>query len=209
MSQYHKQTPIIMPEYGRNVQNMVAHAITISDREARNRCAQHIVRTMMGLVPERREHPDSDQVYWDHLALISNFELDIDYPEGTITQEKLISKSQPMPYVRHHIRFRYYGHLIEGMIRKACEMPVGRERATLEFFIATQMKRSYMTWNSEIVDDLKIFKDLYELSQGQIMLTPENCKIVINPNSIDRGGRQRLGKRPAGNKGQGNPRGHR
>ncbi len=190
-----KLNPITLPEYGRHIQKMVEYAISIEDREARNRCARTIVRTMMGLAPERRESPDSDQVYWDHLALISKFQLDIDFPEGTITQEKLESKPERTPYVANRIRFRYYGHIIEGMIKKACTMPMGRERASLEYFIATQMKRSYMTWNSDTVDDVKIFKDLFELSEGQIMLTPENCKLNINPNSIDRGGKQKVSKK--------------
>ncbi len=184
-----------MPEYGRHIQKMVEYAIGIEDRSVRNRCARQIVRTMAGLLPERRERADSDQVYWDHLALISGFRLDVDYPEGTITQEKINSRPAPAPYPSHRIRYRYYGHIIEGMIQHVCTLPMGRERAMLEYFIATQMKRSYMTWNSEVVEDLKIFKDLYELSEGQIMLTPENCKIIINPNSIDRGGKQRVGKR--------------
>lgn len=188
-------SPITMPEYGRHIQKMVEYAISIEDRERRNRTAATIVRTMMGLAPERRETPESDQVYWDHLALISGFRLDIDYPEGTITQEKVENAPTSIPYTDHNIRFRYYGHIIEGMIQHACQMPEGKERAALEYFIATQMKRSYMTWNSDVVDDLKIFKDLFELSQGQIMLTPENCKIIINPNSIDKGGKQKVSKK--------------
>lgn len=161
----------------------------------RNRVAQTIVRTMAGLVPERREGVDDDQVYWDHLALISQFRLDIDYPEGTITAERHNALPEPIPYPSNQVRFRYYGHLIESMIKHACGMQQGRERAALEYFIATQMKRSYMTWNSETVDDLKIFKDLFELSEGRIMLTPENCKLIINPNSIDRGGKQKVSKK--------------
>lgn len=190
-----KLDPITMPEYGRHVQHMVEYAISIESRAARNKAARAIVRTMMGLVPDRREAPDSDQVYWDHLALISGFRLDIDYPEGTITQEKAQRRPERIPYINNRVRFRYYGHIIEGMIKRVCEMPVGRERAMLEYFIATQMKRSYMTWNSDTVDDIKIFKDIFELSEGQIMLTPENCKIIINPNSIDRGGKQKVSKK--------------
>lgn len=191
----YKQEPIAMPEYGRHIQNMVNYCIQIEDREARNRCAHSIVRTMSGLLPERRESPDSDQVYWDHLALISKFKLDVDYPEGTITEEQHYAKPDKLPYPTGKLRYRYYGSIIEGMIARVRSMEHGAERAALEYFIALQMKRSYMTWNSDTVDDLKIFKDIFEISEGDIMLTPENCKLSINPNSIDRTGRQRVSKK--------------
>lgn len=189
---------ITMPEYGRHVQKMVEYAISLEDRVLRNRCARQIVRTMASLQPERRERPGDDQVYWDHLALIAQFRLDVDYPKGTITQERANALPERVPYTDHHIKYRYYGYHIEGMIKHVCTMPVGRERAMLEYFIATQMKRGYMTWNNEVVEDLRIFQDLYALSEGQIMLTPENCKIIINPNTIDRGGKQRVSKKQAG-----------
>ncbi|MDO4707326.1 MAG: DUF4290 domain-containing protein [Porphyromonadaceae bacterium] len=191
----YKQEPIAMPEYGRHIQNMVNYCIQIEDREARNRCAHNIVRTMSGLLPERRESLDSDQVYWDHLALISKFKLDVDYPEGTITEEQHHAKPDKLPYPTGKLRYRYYGSIIEGMIARVRSMEHGAERAALEYFIALQMKRSYMTWNSDTVDDLKIFKDIFEISEGDIMLTPENCKLSINPNSIDRTGRQRVSKK--------------
>lgn len=191
---------IRVPEYGRHIQKMVDFVVALPDRERRNRLAHSIIKTMRGLVPELAETPNGDQVYWDHLALISGFKLDIDYPEGTLTEERLNEPVTKPPYTEHHIRFRYYGHHITGMIEKVAQMPMSRERAELEYFIALQMKRGYMTWNSEVVDDIKIFKDLFELSKGEIMLTPENCRLIINPNSIDKGGKQRVklpGKAPA------------
>ncbi len=192
MKYNNKLEAIRVPEYGRHIQKMVDFAISIPERDRRNRIALSIVRTMRGLAPELGDTPSGEQIYWDHLALISDFNLDIDYPEGTLTRERLNTSIEKPAYTEHRIRFRYYGHLIEAMIREVCKMPVGKERAELEYFIALQMKRGYMTWNNEVVDDLKIFKDLYELSNGEIMLTPENCKLVINPNSIDRSGKQRV-----------------
>lgn len=189
---------IRMPEYGRHIQKMVDFLISVPERDRRNQLAHSVIRTMAGLVPELGDSPVGQQVYWDHLAIISDFRLDIDYPEGTITQERLHETIKKPEYTSHQMAYRYYGYLIEGMIKQVCQMPIGRERAELEYFIAVQMKRGYMTWNSDLVEDIKIFKDLYELSQGQIMLTPENCKLVINPNSIDRGGKQKVAKKQSG-----------
>lgn len=195
MEYSNKYEAIRMPEYGRHIQKMVDYTMTVKDRDRRNSLAQGIVRTMRGLVPELKDTPCGDQVYWDHLAIISKFQLDIDFPEGTLTEERLNEVIDKPNYTSHRIRYRYYGHLIEGMIQQICSMPVGKERSELEYFLAIQMKRGYMTWNSEIVEDIKIFKDLYEMSGGEIMLTPENCKLVINPNSIDRGGKQKVAKK--------------
>lgn len=178
-----------MPEYGRNIQNMVRHCMSIEDREERNRCAREIVRTMATLLPEKSQGAGHELSYWDHLAIISNFELDIDYPEGTITRERIDLKAEKPEYPGSLIKYRYYGRLIEGMIQRVCAMEQGPERAAAEYFIALQMKRDYMTWNQDNVEDLKIFKDLFELSDGQILLTPENCKLSINPNTIDRPGK--------------------
>ena len=176
-----------MPEYGRNIQRMVAHCRTIEDREERNRCARTIIRAMEAIVPEKGAALDKETIYWDHLAIMADFELDVDYPAGTITREEITLKTEKPEYPGHLIQYRYYGHFIVGMIRKVCEMEMGPERSAAEYFVAMQMKRDYMTWNQETVEDIKIFKDLFELSDGQILLTPENCK--LNPNTIDKPGK--------------------
>ena len=185
--EYNNQLPpIILPEYGRHIQNMVAHCKGIEDREERNACARSIIRAMEAIVPEKGAGADKETIYWDHLAIMADFDLDVDYPEGTITREAILHQSQKPDYPGHFIKYRYYGHFIEGMIQRVCQMEMGPERAAAEYFIALQMKRDYMTWNQENVEDIKIFKDLFELSDGQILLTPENCKLNINPNTIDK-----------------------
>ena len=186
--EYNNQLPpIILPEYGRHIQNMVAHCKGIEDREERNACARSIIRAMEAIVPEKGAGADKETIYWDHLAIMADF--DVDYPEGTITREAILHQSQKPDYPGHFIKYRYYGHFIEGMIQRVCQMEMGPERAAAEHFIALQMKRDYMTWNQENVEDIKIFKDLFELSDGQILLTPENCKLNINPNTIDKPGK--------------------
>lgn len=190
-----KLNPIVLPEYGRNIQNMVQHCIGIENREKRNKAALQIISTMRTLSPSHLESEGAENIYWDHLAIISDFKLDIDYPEGTITEEKVKAKIERLPYESNNVKFRYYGQIIEGMVKEIASMEMGKHRAMLEYFIALQMKRAYMTWNRDTVDDLTIFKDLFVLSDGAIMLTPENCKLVINPNSIDRGGKQKVPKK--------------
>ena len=144
--EYNNQLPtIILPEYGRHIQNMVAHCKTIKDREERNACARSIIRSMEAIVPEKGAGIDKETIYWDHLAIMADFELDVDYPEGTITKEAIQHETQKPEYPGHFIKYRYYGHFIEGMIQRVCAMEMGPERAAAEYFIALQMKRDYMT----------------------------------------------------------------
>ncbi|ATS01096.1 DUF4290 domain-containing protein [Porphyromonas gingivalis] len=180
-----KMEPLAIPEYGRNIQNMVNYCMTIGDRDERNRCAQTIITIMGNMFPERRENSEAKHILWDHLAIMSGFKLDIDYPMEIISPELLERKPKAVSYSANDIVYRHYGHLIQEMILKACAMEQGEERHALELLIANQMKRSYLTWNKDTVDDYKIFKDLYELSEGRIELTEESCHLTI-PNASDR-----------------------
>ena len=103
--EYNNQLPtIILPEYGRHIQNMVAHCKTITDREERNACARSIIRSMEAIVPEKGAGIDKETIYWDHLAIMSDFELDVDYPEGTITKEAIQHEAQKPEYPGHFIK---------------------------------------------------------------------------------------------------------
>lgn len=194
MEYNNKLRPIILPSYGRNVQNMVIYCQSLPSREDRQRCALEIIRTMANVAPDLQKD-GGDSVYWDHLAIMSDFTLDIDFPEGTITKEEITSSVPKPPYDQHPLKYRYYGNIIQQMIAKAVEMPEGEERRELEYLIAMQMKRSYMTWNQINVEDVKIFQDLYEISRGKIMLTPEMYKLEVNPNTIDKNGSKSKAKK--------------
>lgn len=188
-----KMKPLALPEYGRNVQNMVDHCLAIEDRDKRNICARTIIKTMKGMTPELKDNNQSDKIYWDHLAIMSDFNLDVDFPENTITKEKLIRKPSKIEYPNHKITYRYYGNLIDELIEKACNMEEGEERNALSELIAKQMKRSYMAWNKDNIDDSKIFSDLYDMSKGKIHLNIDNCKLTI-PNTPEKRDNKRIKK---------------
>ncbi len=175
---------LILPEYGRNIQNMVNHCMTIEDREERNACAYTIINTMGNLFPQLRDLSDFKHILWDHLAIMSNFKLDIDYPYEVIKQEKLATKPDKIEYSSaSNIRFMHYGKIIHSLIEKAVEMEEGEEREQLEIMIANYMKKSYVTFNKEGVDDLKIFDDLYFLSKENIRLHGKNIKLAEYKNT--------------------------
>lgn len=168
-----------LPEYGRSVQNMVDHALTIEDRAERQRCANTIVNIMGGMFPHLREVPDFKHKLWDHLAIMSDFKLDIDYPYEIVRPDYLNVKPDRIPYSSGKIRYRHYGRAIELLIQKAVEMPEGEERDQLIALIASHMKKDYITWNKDTVEDQKIYDDIYEMSGGAIRLSDENFHLGI------------------------------
>ena len=169
---------LALPEYGRNIQNMVDYCVTIEDREERKRCANTIINIMGNMFPHLRDVNDFKHILWDHLAIMSDFKLDIDYPYEIVKRENLNQKPPRIPYNTNRIRYRHYGKTLELMIRKATELEDGPEKDQLVRLLATQMKKSFLTWNKETVDDRKIFKDLDELSGGAIVLNEEEHKLA-------------------------------
>ena len=172
-----QQKKLIMPEYGRNVQQMIDHCVSIEDREERTRCANTIINIMGNLFPHLRDVDDFKHKLWDHLAIMSDFKLDIDYPYEIIRKENLRTKPDRIPYTLTPIRYRHYGKTLERMIKKCEDYPDGPERDQLISLLANHMKKSFLTWNKEVVDDDKIFKDLREYSNGRLDLSPETFRL--------------------------------
>lgn len=159
---------LVLPEYGRNIQIMVDHILTIEDREERNKAARTVIAVMGNLNPHLRDINDFKHKLWDHLALISDFKLDIDSPYELPAKEVLNEKPRSVPYNQHGITYKHYGHAIQVMIKKAIEMEDEEEKADLTKMIANHMKKSYLTWNREAVSDDEIFHDLRVLSGGKL-----------------------------------------
>lgn len=171
---YNTRRPqMIIPEYGRNIQKMVAHAITVEPREERNKVAQSIINVMGQLNPHLRDIVDFKHKLWDHLFIISDFKLDVDSPYPIPDKETIFKKPEPMAYPQNKIRFKHYGKSVENFIAKAIELEAGEEKTELIRVIANLMKKSYLTWNRESVDDDLIFSDLKLLSKGQLQVDSE------------------------------------
>lgn len=162
---------MIIPEYGRNVQKMIEYTKTIEDREKRTKSAGVIVRVMMGMNPQIKGEQDYLQTLWDHLFIISNFDLDVDSPFPMPEKEILHRKPEKVEYSDKKFRIKNYGKYIEKIIDKTVEMEEGEEKETLILVIANHLKKSYLNWNRDSVNDETIFKHLEELSKGRLSLT--------------------------------------
>lgn len=177
--EYNTQQRVLpLPEYGRSIQNMVDHALTIEDRAERQRCANTIINIMGNMFPHLRDVPDFKHKLWDHLAIMSDFKLDIDFPYEIIKKDNLYTKPEVIPYPSSKIRYRHYGRTLEKMIKLAADYPEGEEKKQLIALIANHMKKSFMNWNKDNVDDRKIFEDLKEYSKGKIQIDEESMKLM-------------------------------
>ncbi len=168
---------MILPEYGRNIQKMVDYVVQIEDRSERNRAAQTVINIMGNLNPHLRDVGDFKHKLWDHLAIISDFKIDIDAPYELPTKEKLTGKPNQIGYNQNNLKYKHYGQSLKLMIKKAADMEDGEERRYLIELLANHMKKSYLTWNREAVDDSQIFIDLKELSGGKIDMVSSNLTL--------------------------------
>lgn len=157
-----------LPEYGRNLQNMVEHIMTIEDRDERNRGARTIIDIMGNMYPYLRDINDFKHKLWDHLAIMSDFQLDIDYPYDPPKRETFNEPPKRVPYETGKIKLRHYGKILELLVDKAAKYETGEEKEMLIKLLANHMKKSYLMWNKDTVDDEKIYADLEILSHGRI-----------------------------------------
>ena len=133
----------------------------------------------MGVMyPALRDMEDFHHKLWDHLAIMADFKLDIDYPVEIVKKESLEIAPDRIPYSQSKIRYRHYGHFIQDLIAIAVDYEEGEEKQQLLKMIANHMKKDYINWNKDGVEDQKIFDDLYELSGGKIKLTPDDMKLA-------------------------------
>jgi hypothetical protein len=165
-----------LPEYGRNVQKMIDHIKTIEDRDERNRAAKTVIQIMGNLNPHLRDYGDIKHKLWDHIAIIAQFELDIDSPYPPPEKEKLMAKPNKVDYKQGEVRFLHYGRVVELMIEVAVDMPEEDERNYLVILIANQMKKAAAGWNRGVVSDEVIFKNIVELSKDKLKI-PDGTKL--------------------------------
>ncbi len=177
------QKKLALPEYGRSVQKMVDHALTIEEREERQRCATTIVRIMGSMFPNTRNLPDYERKLWDHLAIMSDFMLDIDYPFEVIKKEEFFTPPHRVPYQTGEIKNRHYGRIVEAMIEHACTLEEGDEKEQLIELILVQMKKNYIAWNKDGVEDKKILEDLRIYTKGAIDLSNREIRIGTGNNN--------------------------
>jgi len=165
-----KRNHLEMPEYGRNIQKMILYAISIEDKERRLKVAQVIVNIMSQMHPKVKEQGDYKQKLWDHLYIISDWKLQVEGPYPPPSKEVLYSKPERVPYSEGKIKFKPYGKNIEAVIEKAIAYDEGPEKEAFMKGIANHLKKSYLNWNRDSVNDDLIFEHFKEMSDGKLKL---------------------------------------
>ena len=153
---------LLLPEYGRCVQQMVDHAKSLEDKEERQRCATTIVALMANMTEQHGDPEDFRQKLWNHLAAIANYELDIDYPVTIEKLEDTKANHEPIPYPQKRIAKRHYGAIVEALTKKLSEIE--------------QMKRSLGRWNRDAMNNEKVLDDIANYTEGKVSLLPNELK---------------------------------
>ena len=169
-----ERSKLIIPEYGRHLQKMVEHTVSIEDEQERNKVAKSIISVMGNMNPHLRDVPDFQHKLWDQLFIISDFKLEVESPFPKPTREMLAERPEMLQYPENNPKYRFYGNNIKRMIDAAKDYEEGDLKEALVLTIANHMKKSYLNWNRDSVDDEVILNHLTELSNGK-----------INPKNID------------------------
>lgn len=168
---------LVLPEYGRNIQRMIDYCLTIEDREERGRCAHSIADAMATLFPSVVAEDSSRRKIWDHIYIMSDFKLDIDFPCEVVSPEDLVPSKSAVPYNSQFNRYRHYGRSIQEMVKTVADMENSVEKDQLIFLIANQMKKLLVANNPENASDNKVFVDIADISEGKIVINPDSYKL--------------------------------
>ncbi len=167
---------LYIPEYGRNVQKMVDYLKTIEDREKRNEQARAIIKVMEIINPAVHLQDNFEQKLWDHLHIISGFDLDVDSPYPAPAPEILNDRPQPVDINKKPIKATHYGRNIESIIDLIAEKEDGEEKTAMIRSLAIYMRQQYLIWNKDTVSDETIFQDIEKLSDNRIRV-PEGLQL--------------------------------
>lgn len=167
---------LILPEYGREIQQMVDHAVSLEGRAERQRCAETIVSIMGRMFPEDKTVEEKDRKFWDHLAIMSGFRLDVDYPFDVTHAAQIAKKPAPMEYPMKKIPVRHYGAMLFDVFKRLEQMEPGPERDELVKLTANQMRRNLVQWSHGSSDEEKVASDLARFTHGKIQLDLDTFK---------------------------------
>lgn len=199
------RSDLILAEYGRNVQNMVKYIIDLPTKEERNKYAQAVIDLMGFLNPHLRDVADFKHKLWDHLHIISDYKIDVDSPYPKPTAEAALVKPAHIGYPQQKIRYKHYGKTVEKLIEKTIAEENPERKASMVQGVANFMKMAYVQWNKDNVSDEVIFKNLRELSDGNLELD-ENVnlqKVEFRP-QVNRQNNNNRGRQNNNNKGRQN-----
>ena len=179
-----ERSKLIIPEYGRHLHKMIDQALSCNDRNERNNIAKAIIGVMGNLNPHLRDVPDFQHKLWDQLFIMSDFKLDVDSPYPLPSKEEFSQRPDKLNYPQNFPKYRFYGNNIKRMIDVAMEWEEGEMKKQLIYVIANHMKKCFLNWNKDTVEDDVIFGHLLELSDGKLILDSSSKPLSESHNLI-------------------------
>lgn len=193
-----ERTTLVLPEYGRAIQQMVDHAMTIEDRDERQRCAETIVALMKNMEDSHCDQDELTHKLWNHLAVMSSYKLDIDYPVEIERHSADTDKRDVIPYPQKKIHKLHYGAIVEELASKLTDIESEDERMELTRLIANCMKRDLANWNRDAMDEEKILEDLANYTDGKVALQVGEVDFISDNealnSSVSQGGKKKKKK---------------
>ena len=171
---------IVISEYGRCIQEMIKKLPEIEDREQRTEAAKYIISVMVQMNPNIKQSSDYEHKLWDHLYMISGYQLDVDSPYAPPVPMEKQRKPQHIGYQNNNIKYGHYGQYLIKMIEAASQEENDEIREALAYSLAGQMKRNYLEWTKSVVNDQVIIEDLKNISGGRLVIADE---LKLNNNS--------------------------
>jgi len=169
-------SPLILKEYGRNVQKLVEYLRTIEDVEKRTQQAHTLVSLMKQLSPANREAAETNQKLWDDLYIMADFDIELENPFPIPEKEVLTKKPDRVPYQSNRIKYKHYGRNIELLVKEAIAKEDPQEREDAIIYIGKLMKSFYGSWNKEVIDDAVILENMVAISGGKLNIDIDKVK---------------------------------
>lgn len=170
---------LIISEYGRAFQKMVEHVLTIEDRTKRTKMAEALIGVMEILNPLAKEQADYKQKFWDHLHIISGFQLDVDCPYPAPERDAIVKKPEQIPYSSQPIKFRFYGRNLQNMVNKAAKIDNPEMKNEFLNLLASFMSNSSRNWNNENLTNQQLAEHLKSMSNSKLEVNPEELEITL------------------------------
>ena len=170
------QPPLILKEYGRNIQKLVKYLKTIEDKDKRTKYAYTLIDLMRQVSPSSKETQETTQKLWDDLFIMADFDLDVDNPYPQPEPEVLTKKPERMQYLSNEIKYKHYGRNIELLVKEAIKKEDPQEREEAIIYIGKLMKSFYTSWNKEVIDDSVILENIKAISGGKLDINLDKVK---------------------------------
>ncbi len=172
-----KRKKLIIPEYGRHIHLMIEQTKAEPNAEERNKKAKAIIGVMGNLNPHLRDVPDFQHKLWDQFFIMADFDIEVESPFEKPEREVLEAKPEKLAYPQNFPKYRFYGNNIKRMIDVAVRWEEGELKEVLVFTIANHMKKSFLSWNKDTVEDAVILAHLDELSEGKLKVAAQQLPL--------------------------------